>query len=226
MSDAWANRKSPVRMATELLHRELAEGQAAAHLGLVHHVVVEQGGQVGQLDGHRRVDDPGVPRVAELRGQQHQQGPEPLAARLDGVPGRLGEQLFAGVRRLQQRLLDPGQVAQDLRLQGGVREIYRNCCGHMLSSPSARTYASNFRVCPVSGCASKAVPLITRRGQLTNRWLAAWLARFSTGSGTMPKTRVAATPMPTAVPVNTVGTATTGPSGSGSLKNMSTMIRT
>ena len=42
---------------------------AAAHQGLVHDVVVEQRGQVGQLDRDRRLDDPRILRVAELRRQ-------------------------------------------------------------------------------------------------------------------------------------------------------------
>ena len=52
--------------------------------------------------------------------------------------------------------------------------------------------------------------------QLTNKVLAAWLARLSTGSGTMPSTTEAITPRPTAVPGNTLGTTTSGPSGTGS----------
>ena len=42
----------------------------------------------------------------------------------------------------------------------------------------------------------------------------------------MPNTRVATTPSPTAAPVNTLGTTTSGPSGIGSLKNISTITRT
>ena len=42
----------------------------------------------------------------------------------------------------------------------------------------------------------------------------------------MPNTTADSAPTPTAVPVNTEGTATTGPSGTGSLKNISTITRT
>ena len=73
------------------------------------------------------------------------------------------------------------------------------------------------------------VPDITRTSpghHRTNNWVAAWLARLSTGSGTMPRTIVATAPTATAVPVNRLGTTTSGPSGTGSLKNMSTMMRT
>src|ERR1700683_3621743 len=62
--------------------------------------------------------------------------------------------------------------------------------------------------------------------QLTNSWLAACEARERTGSGTMPRNTVAATPRPTAVPVKMLGRTTSGPSGTGSLKNISTITRT
>ena len=64
MSEARANRKSPVRMATELPHRALALGGPAAHGGLVHDVVVVQRGQVGQL---ARPRPPGSPPGAAGR---------------------------------------------------------------------------------------------------------------------------------------------------------------
>ena len=81
MSEARANRKSPVRIATVLSQRALADGRAAAQRRLVHHVVVVERREVGQLDDDRRRYDAGRRRVAELRGEQHEQRPEPLAAR-------------------------------------------------------------------------------------------------------------------------------------------------
>jgi len=107
---------------------------AAAHQGLVHDVVVEQRGQVGQLDRDRRLDDPRVLRVAEPRGQQHEHGPEALAAGRDGMPGRLGQQFVVGMRRRGQQLLDPAQVVEHLRLEGGVREVNGNCADQLLST--------------------------------------------------------------------------------------------
>ena len=74
-----------------LPQREFALGLPAADVGLVHHVVVVQRGEVGQLDRHRGRDHPRIARVTELRGQQYQDRPEPLAAGLDQVPRGLGE---------------------------------------------------------------------------------------------------------------------------------------
>lgn len=53
----------------------------------------------------------------------------------------------------------------------------------------------------------------------------AWLARFRKYCGATPSTSVTATPNPIAVMVSGEGTATVGPSGRGSLKNMSTITR-
>jgi hypothetical protein len=57
------------------------------------------------------------------------------------MPGRLGEEFVIGMRRLDERLFDPGQIVKNLRRQGGVREIYRNCGDNTLSRSSARANA-------------------------------------------------------------------------------------
>jgi hypothetical protein len=68
--------------------------------GLVHHVVVVEAGHVGQLHHHGRAHDVVEDRAPgrtdgriigrpELRGQHHQQWPEPFPAGGDDVPGRL-----------------------------------------------------------------------------------------------------------------------------------------
>ena len=106
MREARANRKSPVRIATVLSQRELADGWPAPDRRLVHHVVVEQRGQVGQLDRDRSRHEPAVPRIAELRGEQHEHRAEALAARVDQVQGGLGEQGLLGARRLPDDGLD------------------------------------------------------------------------------------------------------------------------
>src|SRR5690606_23026778 len=48
----------------------------------------------------------------------------------------------------------------------------------------------------------------------------------STGPGTTPRSRVAATPTPTTVPVRAPGLSTRGALSAGSAKNISTMMRT
>ena len=57
----------------------------APHGRLVHHVVVVERREVGQLHHHGSGHDHRRRRVAELRAERHQQRPEPLAARLDEV---------------------------------------------------------------------------------------------------------------------------------------------
>ena len=53
----------------------------------------------------------------------------------------------------------------------------------------------------------------------------AWLARSRKYCGATPSTTVTATPTAMAEVVNTLGTATVGPSAFGSLKNISTITR-
>ena len=64
----------------------------ATQVGLVHHVVVVERGEVGQLDDAGRGEHALAAGVTGLGGQQHQQRPEPLAAGLHQVPGRLGDE--------------------------------------------------------------------------------------------------------------------------------------
>ena len=115
MSDARANRKSPVRIATVLSQRAFADWRTAAQRRLVHDVVVVERREVGQLDDDGGGHDAGRGRVAELRGQQHEQRPEPLAAGVDQVPGGLGDERVVALDRLAQQLLDlrpdPARIA-------------------------------------------------------------------------------------------------------------------
>ena len=59
ISEALPNSRSPTRIAVELPQRALALARPAAHVGLVHDVVVVERGEVGQLDARRRRDDLG-----------------------------------------------------------------------------------------------------------------------------------------------------------------------
>jgi hypothetical protein len=146
MREACANRKSPVKIATELLHRELTDGwprrTSASSMTSSWNSVARWVSSMATAAWMTRGSF-GSPNC----GQQDQQGPEPLAARRDGMPGGLGKELVTGMRRLHERRLDPGQIVKNLRRQGGVREIYRNCGNHTLSRSSARANASNSRVC-------------------------------------------------------------------------------
>ena len=109
---------------------------AAPDRRLVHHVVVVEGGEVGQLDGHRGGHDPLIGRVAELGRQQHQGGPEALAASVDEMPGRPGEQGLLRPRRLPQALLDPDQALAYLGLQRAIGQFHRDSSDHSGSQSS------------------------------------------------------------------------------------------
>ena len=124
--EARANRKSPVRIAIVLVHRELALWWPRRMDRLVHHVVVVQGGQMGQLDRGRGRDHARIAGIAELRGEQDQGGPEPFPAGLEQVGGRLGQQFLLGPCRVGQLLLDQGKPVNDLRGQRGVGQLNRD----------------------------------------------------------------------------------------------------
>ena len=108
-----------------LLQRAFALGRAAAHLRLVHHVVVVQRRQVHQLDDGARDGD--LPRVgfgAQPRRQHREQRAEPLAAGLEQVLDGLGHQLVGFAQLSGHQVLDAGHAVADILREGGVSEIH------------------------------------------------------------------------------------------------------
>ena len=75
---------------------------------------------MGQLDGDGGRNDPFVARIAELRGEQHQRGAEPLAARFNQVRRRLAEEIVLRPGRPPQAVLNLGQAFDNLRRERGV----------------------------------------------------------------------------------------------------------
>lgn len=96
-----------------------AQGPAPL-VGLVHHVVVVQRGQVGQLDHDGRGNHSRGGRVAELGGERDEQRTEALAAGTKQVRGRLGHEGLVAVRGVGQLPLDLGDTRDDPRLEGRV----------------------------------------------------------------------------------------------------------
>ena len=108
-----------------LPHRALALSRAAAHLRLVHHVVVVQRRQVHQLDdGARDGDLPGVGFRAELRGQHREQRTEALAAGLEQMLNGLGHQLVGLAQLGGHQLLDARHPVADIGGERGVTEVH------------------------------------------------------------------------------------------------------
>ena len=110
MSDARANRKSPVRIATVLPHRALALCRAAAQQRLVHHVVVVERREMGQLDDDGRRHDAGRVRVAELRASSTSSGRKRLPPASTRWPRRLGDERVVALHGVAQLLLDRGHA--------------------------------------------------------------------------------------------------------------------
>ena len=98
-------------------------GGPAAHGGLVHHVVVVERGQVHQLDDGGRPYHLVVVAVAELRGEQGEQRPEPLTTGVDEVQRRLGDEVQLAAQLLVQQPLDAFQADLDSGGQVGVGQV-------------------------------------------------------------------------------------------------------
>ena len=92
---------------------------AAPQIGFVHHVVVQQGGRMDELD-HRGQFMP-VPRgFAQRAGhQQQQRGPQPLAAGADDVLGDLIDQHHVGRQTVPDDAIDLLHVFGDRSEQAG-----------------------------------------------------------------------------------------------------------
>ena len=170
---------------------------AAAQRGLVHHVVVVERADVGDLDDARGGQDlVGVGPVAGLGGQQHQQRPEPLAAGGEQVARRFGDVRRPAARVLEERRLDRRHplaqtggegVVGDRQGQLGTGAPARSA--HLMKSPALTT-------------------------------------RSSTGPGTTPSTTVAARQIATVPMVSSEGSVTAAVSpASGSVKNITRMWR-
>ncbi len=95
-------------------------GHPAPHGGLVHHVVVIQRGEVGQLHDHGRGHDAGGVGVAELGREHHQQRPEPFAAGPHQVLGGLRDERHLAFGCLKQPFLDSNQSGLDIGFQSLV----------------------------------------------------------------------------------------------------------
>ena len=104
----------------------LARGAAAAGVGAVDDVVVDQRGGVHHLD-HRAQADGARAGVAKLmRGQQQQRGANALAAALAQVLGDFGDGADAGGGVAAQLLLDRHEVFPQ-QLEDFSRRRYRQC---------------------------------------------------------------------------------------------------
>ena len=124
-----------------------------AHLGLVHDVVVVERGEVDQLHPGAGRDDLLAGAVAELRGEQRQQRAESLAARLDQVAGRLGDEGVLVVDRGEDEVVDTAQVALEARgeVRAGARDRENGWCGgHPTIIPAIGRLTGRSATCPWS----------------------------------------------------------------------------
>ncbi len=125
VGDARAKRKSPASTATELPQRVFAR-HAAPRVGLVHHVVVVQGGEMSQFDDHGRGHDTRRVGVTELRGEHHEQRTEPLPAGAQQVLRGLCDEGDLALGDFEQALLHSRQSGLDIGFESLVRTLSPN----------------------------------------------------------------------------------------------------
>ena len=94
--------------------------RTTAQVRLVHHIVVVERRKVSELDHHRGRHDTRRLGVAELRGQQDEQGAEALAAGVDEVPGGLRHEGVVTAHRSTQEVLHPIHPSSEPDLEGGI----------------------------------------------------------------------------------------------------------
>ena len=110
---------------------------AAAHLGLVHNVIVIQRGQVHQFDNRTRNGDlPGIRIRPDLRRQNGEQRSEPLTARLEQMQYGLGHQLVTATQFGGDHLLDPADSVADRFGEHRVAEIHARHHGRRCPHPA------------------------------------------------------------------------------------------
>src|SRR5437667_179002 len=88
-------------------------GLAAAQRGLVHHVVVDQGGRVQQLDAAGEAHRAGPAIAGEARREQQQDGAQTLAAGARDVAAHLLDEADGGGELPPDLPLDGGEVVPD-----------------------------------------------------------------------------------------------------------------
>ena len=104
---------------------------ATAHVGLVHHVVVQQGGGVDEFDHRSQLEQVLVAVTQRAAGQQRQHRTQAFAAGRDDVLGYLADQDNIGVQALADGLIDRVHVAGYKRAEVRGRRhrdrvLYRN----------------------------------------------------------------------------------------------------
>ncbi len=89
-----------------------------------------------ELDDDGRRDDAWLGGLPELRRQQHEQRPEPLAAGVDEVPRGLGDERVRRLHRVAEQPLDGLQASQQLGLERMVGHRDAEGAGQRRKTPA------------------------------------------------------------------------------------------
>ena len=124
---------------------------SAALGGVVHHVVVVEGCQVGQLNDHGCFDDVIVDFAVDSCREQRQQGTHTLAARGEQVTGCDVRKVVGLGDRLGQALLNTCEGGKNLRTQLGVCCDEFEACGKLQVEVSQQVGCGNGLLCVAHG---------------------------------------------------------------------------
>ena len=115
---------------------EIGRDLAAAKRARVHHIVVQQRGGVDELDGGGEIDVLVAGVAAHPGGGEGQHGPQPLAARIDQVPGQVRDQVDRAAHAGMDHLVGRGHVGCDQRVQpfDGRNAVRGWLCGFQAST--------------------------------------------------------------------------------------------
>ena len=124
---------------------------AAALGGIVHHVVVVEGCQVGQLNDHGSLNDLVVDFTVYGCTEQSQQGTHALAARGEQVSGCDIRQVVGLGDCLCQALLNTREGGENLRTQLGVCGDEFEACGKLQVEVSQQVGCGDGLLCVAHG---------------------------------------------------------------------------
>ena len=104
VADQYARRVAP---------EGIGGGASAAHVGGVHHVVMQQGGGMQEFNDGSQLVLVRTVRIAGSGAEQHHQGAQTFAAGADDVMADLFHEGYPGVQLVQDQLVDRSKVSGD-----------------------------------------------------------------------------------------------------------------
>ena len=114
---AWPEQEVADEHARLVAPEQTRRGLAAPEIALVDHVVMQQRRGMHELDARREPHMAVATVAAELRRGDGEHGPQALAAGIDQMPGKIGDQLDIGTGTIEDDAVDMTHILLDKRKQ-------------------------------------------------------------------------------------------------------------